>query len=256
MGICQSRHSYRNILDDLQDGIADHIRKMVDKGKEIRVTFDNFDFRILTNIIINGYQNSDMHWICQYITFDRISSSNLDNSQPIMKDIKQFDNKEYLLSKCELKNMRDEYIVLVSRVLVEFFPCMKVIRKIVPQHISHKYSKEMAEKSEIISMPIVPYNQNKTSDVCRYLEYLSDFLVNVYGDEEELTTSSSADLSRRKSAVLQNVQVPLVGDLLGRERVTGAKKTRAGCDHSSDKFEHIVEVPAVWHAKQFFLSVC
>ena len=49
--------------------------------------------------------------------------------------------------------------------------------------------------------------------------------------------------------------VPLVGDLLGRERVTGAKKTRAGCDNKTDRFEHIVEAPAVWHAKQSFLCV-
>jgi hypothetical protein len=68
-------------------------------------------------------------------------------------------------------------------------------------------------------------------------------------------TPSSAETAAKKSEVLQNVKVPLVGDLLGRERLTGAKKTRTGCDYSSDRFEQIVEIPAVWHAKQFFLSV-
>lgn len=49
--------------------------------------------------------------------------------------------------------------------------------------------------------------------------------------------------------------MPLAGDLLGRERVSGAKKTRAGSDNKADRFEHITEVPAVWHAKQSFLCV-
>ena len=49
--------------------------------------------------------------------------------------------------------------------------------------------------------------------------------------------------------------MPLVGDLLYRERVTGAKKTQAGCDLPTDRFEHIIEAPAVWHAKQSFLCV-
>ena len=58
-----------------------------------------------------------------------------------------------------------------------------------------------------------------------------------------------------KENVLKKVKVPLVGDLLGRERVTGAKKTRLGCDSPVERFENIVECPALWHTKQSFLSV-
>ena len=39
--------------------------------------------------------------------------------------------------------------------------------------------------------------------------------------------------------VLKNVKVPLGGDLLGRERITGAKKTRLGCDSATERFENI-----------------
>ena len=95
------------------------------------------------------------------------------------------------------------------------------------------------------------------------MEYLTDFLYDVYReqtqedetDSESDETPSSAEIAAKKSAVLQDNKVPLVGDLLRRERLTGAKKTRAGCDYSSDRFEHLVELPAVWHAKQFNLSV-
>ena len=47
--------------------------------------------------------------------------------------------------------------------------------------------------------------------------------------------------------------IPLFRDLLGRERVT-AKKTRAGCDYTTERLECIVEACAQWHAKQSFLS--
>ena len=53
-------------------------------GQEMRVIFDNFDFRILANIILRNHCNSDMHWIAQYVTFDRVPSSHLDDSQPIL----------------------------------------------------------------------------------------------------------------------------------------------------------------------------
>ena len=40
--------------------------------------------------------------------------------------------------------------------------------------------------------------------------------------------------------------MPLVGDLLGGEHVTGAKKTRLGCYSPSERFQNIVEAPALW----------
>jgi hypothetical protein len=58
-----------------------------------------------------------------------------------------------------------------------------------------------------------------------------------------------------KDNVLKNVRIPLGGDLLGRERVTGAKKTRMGCDMDTDRFESIIDTPALWHSKQAFLKV-
>ena len=133
------------MLDDLGDGVIDHIRGKVQEGLELRPTFDNFDFRVLANIIVKGHQNSDLHWISQYVTFDRVSSNSLDNTTPIIQDISEFDNSNYLMSKNELADHRRDYIILVSRVLVEYFPCLKPIKSVLPDHITHQYSKEMAK---------------------------------------------------------------------------------------------------------------
>ena len=54
---------------------------------------------------------------------------------------------------------------------------------------------------------------------------------------------------------VEKVRVPLAGDLLRRERVTAAKKTPLGWDSAVERFENIVGCPALWHAKQSFLSV-
>ena len=55
--------------------------------------------------------------------------------------------------------------------------------------------------------------------------------------------------------VLKNVKVPLGGDLLGQERITGTRNTRPGCDSAKERFENVVEMPALWHANQAFLGV-
>lgn len=96
----------------------------------------------------------------------------------------------------------------------------------------------MKEGSTIVGLPVVPFNQAKLADVCQYLDYLQDFLNSVTQEVEQT-----------------KLKVPLFGDLLGRERVTGAKRVRMGCDEPMDCYENITEAPGLWHAKQAYLKV-
>lgn len=73
-----------------------------------------------------------------YVTFERVSSRHLDDSKPIVSDIKDFDNINYLMSKDELEWQRNDYIILVARVLLEFFPSLGPLRDVVPSHILHR----------------------------------------------------------------------------------------------------------------------
>lgn len=41
----------------------------------------------------------------------------------------------------------------------------------------------MAQKSVIVGLPVVPYNQNKVADVCQYLQWLEDFFLKVFKAE-------------------------------------------------------------------------
>ena len=89
----------------------------------------------------------------------------------------------------------------------------------------YKYSKEMATKSTVIGLPILPFNQSKHSDVCKYLDHLQNFLVDVHSPKDQSSNAGKNNYSTtEKEKLLKGVNVPLCGDLLGRERVTGAKK--------------------------------
>ena len=117
------------------------VRKNVLAGLEPRIVFDNLDFRILVNIILQNHRNSDKHWIAHFLTFDRVSSQHLDGSKPQVTDIKDFENIEYLLRKDELKKLHCDFIVMVARVLKEFFGFMERLGgSVIPKHISHRYT--------------------------------------------------------------------------------------------------------------------
>lgn len=114
----------------------------------------------------------------------------------------------------------------------------------------------MATKSTVIGLPMLPFNQSKHSDVCKYLDHLQNFLVDVHSPKDQSSNAGKNIYSTtEKEKLLKGVNVPLCGDLLGRERVTGAKKTRLGCDQQYERFQNIIEFPALWHVKQSFLGV-
>lgn len=103
-----------------------------------RLFFDNLDFKVLVNIILQNHRHSDMHWIAHYVTFDRVPSDHLDDSKPI-SDGTRFENIEYLLCQSELEKLRSDFIILVARILAEFFEFMKPLKSAIPKHIQHRY---------------------------------------------------------------------------------------------------------------------
>ena len=138
MGITVTRDGYRTIMDDMSADLIDRVRKNVAAGLEPRIIFENLDFKILVNIMLTNHRNSDHHWIAHFLTFDRVSSQNLDDSKPQVADVKDFENIEYLLNKDELDKLRSDFIVLVACVLKEFFKFMEVLGDaVIPKHITH-----------------------------------------------------------------------------------------------------------------------
>ena len=243
-------------MDTISDALVPKIQKLVREGEELRVNFDNLDFRILANQVLSNHRNTDVHWINQYITFDRVPSGHLDSTKPLA-DLKELPLTEYLLSKDEKKELRSTMITLVTRVLTKMMPSLNHIKEAVPKHIPHPHSKEMAKKSVIIGLPVQPFNQSKHADVIQYLDYMEGLLGTIYTPEDHQVPAneSTEEKQARMDRILNGVKVPLGGDQLGRERVTGAKKLRLGCGSATARLEYIEEMPELWHAKQAFLSV-
>lgn len=105
------------------------------------LTFDNVDFKVLVNIILQNHRNSDMHWIAHFLTFDRVPSEHLDDSKPLVECIKDFKNTEYLLNKDDLQKLRSDFIIFFARVLKEFFGFLDSVKGMaIPEHIPHRYN--------------------------------------------------------------------------------------------------------------------
>ena len=70
-GITQTRDSLLNLMDDIGSSNVAELKKHVEAEENLRLVFDNFDFRVLSNVQMQDRKNSDIHWIAQFATFDR-----------------------------------------------------------------------------------------------------------------------------------------------------------------------------------------
>jgi hypothetical protein len=86
LGLTQSSDSLRNLMDDVESDCESSIKHLIlQEKKNLRIVFDKFDFNFLANIMLKNHQNSDIHWMTQYCTFDRFASANLDDTTPLVK---------------------------------------------------------------------------------------------------------------------------------------------------------------------------
>lgn len=89
MGITVTRDGYRTIMDHMGPDLIDRVRKNVAAGLKPRIIFDNPEFKIVVNIMLTNHRNSDHHWSTHFLTFNRVSSQNFDDSKPQMADVKE-----------------------------------------------------------------------------------------------------------------------------------------------------------------------
>ena len=78
-----------------------------------------------------------------------VSGNHLSSEKPTADPVMQMANALCLPSRHEHHLQRENYITLTERAVVEI-PCLSFFKPVVCKHIPHQYSKEMAEKSEMV----------------------------------------------------------------------------------------------------------
>ena len=112
------------------------------------IAFDNIDGRHERRHMTKDNQNLDFHWVNHKVIMNRVCGHGLET---LPRDICSISNIKFFPTVEDQKLQRHNYVVLVSRVLVEHLRCFSFLKDVCVSHISHKYSKEMAKKSEVVS---------------------------------------------------------------------------------------------------------
>ena len=96
-------------------------------------------------------QVASIHAFHMYATKDRVDVSEVPNEKPV-GNLETTPISTVVPSIGDSIVLRENYVTLVSRVLVKHLNYFSPFANCVPEHIQHEHSAEMANKSEIVSV--------------------------------------------------------------------------------------------------------
>ena len=245
---------------------SDVVVSKVKEGKVFRGTGDNWDLKILKGSMRKDIMNEDLHLFASNLIEKRLTFSHLPNENP-KGNIKDLPHSTFSLNVQEWKQYAENAKVVVSRIILQFLPKFKFLKGIIPHHIPHQYSEQMAQKSNIVSMPIINGNEAKYEDCVTIPRTYEKWIAEIYvqaGFLQELPHTDNPPLPAGPAAPgqtnahaqatpderMKDMKIVFTGDQLTRVRFAGAKDLLSGSHTPSDRFEHCSPFKSVlWHTK-------
>lgn len=102
------------------------------------------------------HQNKDYHrhYVTVMSTENRVSGAHLRRNEPV-GDISTLENGKCVPNQAEHRKQKENYIVLVSRIITANIQCLKHLQDVVVKHIPHYYQKESVQATDTVSNMII-----------------------------------------------------------------------------------------------------
>lgn len=144
------------------------------------LTGDNLDQYVKASQLTAQNRNKDLHLFTSNIIFPCVASVDICNDPPKV-DIGNLSAENVLLSPDSAKRekLKYSYCVLLARILCTI-PAFQRLRKLLPDHIPHEYTRKMSAASKVYPLPIMFKNKAKHSDCLAIMDGYESQLVDLY----------------------------------------------------------------------------
>ena len=133
----------------------------VDPWLGFKLVGDNLDRRVKPRHQTMDKRGTDFHAF-QYIAIkDRIDLSNFSDKydKPVCLS-EEFDANGVLPSQDDVMIIKQKFCIVIARIFTEYIPDFQSLSKFVPSHISHKYSSQMRQISEVVRFKKILFSCN------------------------------------------------------------------------------------------------
>lgn len=228
--------SYNATLTLVEDISKDHTPPLHHWiGDDIIFKFwsDNVDKKRNVRDVRSDHQGDMLHMYSILAGKSRTPEKSLSRTG-VVASLKSQCSFSYLPSREDAQIVKNNLVTLVSQILTQYIQGMSCLSKFVPQHIMHKYSKEMSRKSEVIVLDILMKNENCHSDMVEIMTTMQGYLGNDYPSDRRVASG---------------------GDHLTCERQLGAQRHMMDGDTPKDRLALLEPQAEDWHCLVCVLGV-
>ena len=128
---------------------TEHEKVQPDVGRII--VFDNIDYYAEIHEMTEDNQNKDEHRVTVVETEHRVSSNHLPSVSPPEEKMMSLECGLRLPNMSELQLQRNDYVILVSRIITNYVHWLKSLKCVTVKHIKHQYSHETSHPTTTVS---------------------------------------------------------------------------------------------------------
>ena len=152
----------------------------------------------------------------------------------VIADLKSIPWDSFLPCQDDISIVKGHLNVLICRLLTKFFHDLAPYAKFVPDHIIHKYSQQMATKSEVSVIDVLLKDETRHADMIEIMHFMQESLGNEFPNDK---------------------QVLSMGDLVTCERQIGSQRHVMDGNTCKERLQHLQPQASDWHFQLCVLEV-
>ena len=194
---------------------------------------DNVDKKRCVRDYRSDNQGELLHMYSILVGRSRTPAPELQHTRQLSK-LSEIPNKLFLPQASDVQAVKDNLVILVSRILREYIPALGFLSGVVPKHILHKYSQKMSKKSEVVVLDILMKNETEHKDMLEIMKVMQGYLEEGYPQECRIVSG---------------------GDHLTCERQIGAQKHMMDGNIQQERLDVFEPVAEDWHCQLCIIMV-
>lgn len=210
------------------------LQKWIEEGVVFKFWGDNVDTQINVRDPRSDNQGKMIHMVSLLGGRSRTPAPELPHTGDDLSKLDGLSIEHFLPSSSDVARVKENLVVIVSRTLTQHIAGLVPFAKLVPKHILHQYSREMAMKSEVYTLDVLMKNEAKHEDMIDIMRTLQGYLGKEYSEERRIVSG---------------------GDQLTCERQVGAQRLSSCADSTAECLQLLEPVSEDWHCLVTLLKV-
>ena len=233
--VCVSYNATLTLIKEISQHHASPLQQWIADGVIFKFWGDNVDRKRKVRDVRSDHQGEMLHMYSILVGRSRTQTQAEALSRTgSVGSLRCMSSSFFLPSAEDIQCVKNNLVILVSRVLTQYIKELQPLSKVVPKHIMHEYSAEMSKKSEVVVLDVLMKNENCSSDMVDIIKTMQEYLGESYPSEHRVASG---------------------GDHLTCERQLGAQRHMMDGDTPVERLELLEPQVEDWHCLVCMLGV-